>query len=65
MMKRKTGNEDVVTSETITVSGTNKLEILKPINSETPAKMEKLKSTEKTSEDLNNLIDPNLPGPSH
>ncbi len=64
-MKQKPKSEDVVTSETITVSGTNKLEILKPANSETPVKIEKLRSTEKTSEDSNSPINANLPGPSH
>ncbi len=65
VMKQKIESEDVVTSETITVSRTDKLEILKPVNSETPVKMEKLRSTEKTSEDLNSPIDEHLLGLSH
>ncbi len=52
-------------SETITVSGTDKLEISKTANLKMPVKMEKLQLTEKTSKDSNSLDDPNLPGPSH
>ncbi len=65
MMKQKAESEGVVTSGTMTVSRTDKSEILKLVNSEMPVKMEKSKSTEKTSEDSNSLINLNLPGPSH
>ncbi len=64
-MKRKVESEDVVASETITVSGTDKLEISKTVNSKMPVKMEKLKSAQKMSKDSNGLVDPNLLGPSH
>ncbi len=65
VMKQKTENEDVVTSETIIVSGTDNLEILKPVSSEMPVKMEKLKSTVKTTGDSNGPVDANFPGLSH
>ncbi len=65
VMKRKTENEGVVTLGTITVSGTDKSEILKPVNSETPVKMEQLRSIEKASEDSNGPVDVNLLGPNH
>ncbi len=54
-----------VTSETITVSGTDNLEILKPVSSEMPVKVEKSESIVKTSEDLNGPVDVNLLGLSH
>ncbi len=64
-MKQKAENEGVVTLETMTVSGTDKSEILKSVNLKMPVKIEKLKSTEKTSENSNGLVGLNLPGLSH
>ncbi len=64
-MKPKIESKVTVTSETIIVSGSTNLEILKPVNPEMTVKMEKFESAERSSEDLDGPIDVNLPGPSH